>query len=53
MPSTYLRKSKVKQGNMAVGWVTLRQTKDANLEVHPNDMLDEIDIPVNGVVFRF
>jgi hypothetical protein len=31
----------------------LRQPKGANLDVHPADMLDEIDIPINGVLFRF
>jgi hypothetical protein len=50
---TYLHKGKVRQGEKTVGWVTLRQAKGATVEVHPNDMLDEIDIPVNGVVFRF
>jgi hypothetical protein len=49
----YLLKSKVKSGSGVAGWITLRQPKGANLDVHPADMLDEIDIPINGVVFRF
>ncbi len=51
--SSYLRRSKVKKGDKIAGWVALRQAKGAKLEVHPTDMLDEIDIPVNGVIFRF
>lgn len=53
MPSNYLRKSKVKKGDKAVGWVSLRPPRGAKLEAQANDMLDEVDIPVNGVVFRF
>ena len=51
--SAYLFKSKVKSGSGVDGWITLRQPKGANLNVHPADMLDEIDIPINGVLFRF
>jgi hypothetical protein len=51
--SAYLLKTKVKPGSGVAGWITLRQPKEAHLEVHPADMLDEIDIPVNGVLFRF
>jgi hypothetical protein len=36
-----------------VGWVTLRPAKGTQLEVRQSDMLDEVDIPVDGVVFRF
>lgn len=53
IPATYLHRSKVKQGNKIAGWVILRQAKGPKLEVHPADMLDEVDIPVNGIVFRF
>jgi hypothetical protein len=52
-PAAYLHKSKIKQGEKTVGWVVLRPPKGSKLEVHPTDMLDEIDIPVNGTVFRF
>jgi hypothetical protein len=52
-PGAYLRKGKVKQGSTIAGWITLRQPKGSKLEVHPADMLDEVDIPVNGIVFRF
>jgi hypothetical protein len=53
VPSAYLRKSKVKSGSGVAGWITLRQPKGANLNVHPADMLDEIDVPIDGVLFRF
>ena len=49
----YLLKSKVKSGSGVAGWITLRRPKGVNLDVHPADMLDEIDIPINGVLFRF
>ena len=53
VPAAYLRKSKIKQGEKIAGWVALRQPKGSRLEVHPADMLDEVNIPVNGIVFRF
>ena len=49
----YLLKSKVKSGSGIAGWITLRQPKGATLDVRPADMLDEIDIPLDGVLFRF
>jgi hypothetical protein len=49
----YFRKGKVKAGSGIAGWITLRQPRDGKLEVHPTDMLDEVDIPVNGFIFRF
>ncbi|HEV2136808.1 MAG TPA: hypothetical protein VGR47_21490 [Terracidiphilus sp.] len=51
--AVYLRRSKVKPGRTIAGWVALRQVKGANLQVHPADMLGEVDIPVAGIVFRF
>lgn len=51
--AVYLRRSKIKPGRTIAGWVALRQVKGANLQVHPTDMLGEVDIPVNGTVFRF
>ena len=53
MSTAYLRNGKVKPGSGIAGWITLRQPKGGKLEVHPTDMLDEVDIPVNGVLFRF
>jgi hypothetical protein len=50
---TYIRQSKVKQGNKVAGWVVLRQPKGLKVDVHSTDVLDEIDIPMNGIVFRF
>ncbi len=50
---TYLRETKLKQGEKVAGWVALRPAKDTTVEVKPGDMLDEVNIPVNGVVFRF
>src|SRR5579862_3992156 len=49
----YLQKGDIKPGTGIAGWITLRQAKGHKLEVQPKDMLDEIDIPVNGVLFRF
>lgn len=51
--AAYLRKGKLKPGPGIAGWITLRQPKGGKLEVRPTDMLDEVDIPVNGIVFRF
>ncbi len=53
MSAAYLRNLKVKPGVGVAGWITLRQPKRAKLEVRPIDMLDEVDIPVNGVLFLF
>lgn len=55
-PSTaavYLRRSKVRPGRTIAGWVALRPVQGANLQVRPTDMLGEVDIPVDGTVFRF
>lgn len=53
LSAVYFRKGKVKTGAGMAGWITLRQPKSGALEVHPSDMLDEVDIPVNGILFRF
>lgn len=53
LSGAYFRKGKVKEGSGIAGWITLRQPKGGALEVHPSDMLDEVDIPVNGILFRF
>lgn len=52
-PAVYLRHGKVKQGATIFGWIIFRQPKTAKTQIHPTDMLDEIDIPVNGMRYRF
>lgn len=52
-PAAYLRKHKIKQGEKIAGWVALRPAKGTSVDVHATDMLDEVNIPVNGIVFRF
>ncbi len=52
-PQAYLRRGKIRQGEKVAGWVALRQAKGPKIEVHSANMLDEVDIPVNGIVFRF
>jgi hypothetical protein len=52
-PPTFLRPASVKQGSSAIGYVFLRKPKGSKVEVTPSGILDEIDIPLNGVVFRF
>lgn len=53
MTPAYFRKGKVKPGSGIAGWITLRKPSGGKLEVRPTDMLDEVDIPVNGILFRF
>lgn len=52
-PPVFLRPTIVKQGSRVSGYVFLRRPKGSRVEVNPAAMLDEIDIPVNGVIFRF
>jgi hypothetical protein len=52
-PPAFLRHTAVKQGSTAAGYVFFRQPKGSKVEVTSNGMLDEVDIPVNGVIFRF
>lgn len=49
----YLRGSTLHQGDTAEGFVYFRKPKGSKLNVGPRDLLFEIDIQVNGVVFRF
>jgi hypothetical protein len=49
----YLRQSTVRQGSSAEGFVYFRKPKGSKLKIGLRDLLFEIDIPVNGVVFRF
>lgn len=53
MPTTYFHHGRIKKGEKIIGWVTLRQPRDSKLTVNPSDMLAEIDIVVDGTVFRF
>jgi hypothetical protein len=53
MSAAYFRKGKVKPGSGIAGWITLRKPSGGKLEVRPTEMLDEVDILVNGVLFRF
>jgi hypothetical protein len=52
-PPVFLRPTTVKPGSRASGFVFLRKPKGSKVVVNPAAMLDEIDIPVNGVIFRF
>ena len=49
----FLQRATVKQGSRASGLIYFRKPKGSKVDVSPTGMLDEIDIPVNGVVFRF
>jgi hypothetical protein len=52
-PPPFLPITTVKKGSNATGYVFLRRPKGSKVEVAPAAMLDEIDIPINGVIFRF
>jgi hypothetical protein len=52
-PLVFLRRASLKQGSRVAGDVFVRKPKGVSLHVGPNDSLSEIDIPVNGVLFRF
>lgn len=49
----YLRGSTLHQGDTAEGFVYFRKPKGSKLNVGPRDLLFEVDITVNGVVYRF
>jgi len=49
----YLRRSTLRQGSSAEGYVYFRKPRGSKLNIDSRDLLFEIDIPVNGVVFRF
>jgi hypothetical protein len=49
----YLRRSTLRQGSSAEGFVYFRKPKGSKLNIGSRDLLFEIDIPVNGIVFRF
>jgi hypothetical protein len=52
-PPPFLRITTIKKGSNATGYVFLRRPKGSKVEVVPAAMLDEIDIPINGIIFRF
>jgi hypothetical protein len=52
-PPVFLRHATLKQGDKTYGYVFLRKSKGSKLEASPMGMLDEIDIPLNGTIFRF
>jgi len=52
-PPVFLKHTILKQGSRATGYVFIRRPKSSKVEVTLNSMLDEVDIPVNGVIFRF
>jgi hypothetical protein len=52
-PPVFLKITTVKQGSRTAGYVFMRRPKGSKVQVTANAMLDEIDIPVNGVIFRF
>ncbi|HLY42561.1 MAG TPA: hypothetical protein VKR52_15200 [Terracidiphilus sp.] len=49
----YLTAVTLRQGSFVEGMVYFRKPKGSTLHVGARDLLFEIDIPVNGVVFRF
>ena len=49
----YLRPSTLRQRSSAEGFVYFRKPKRSKLNIGSQDLLFEIDILVNGVVFRF
>jgi len=49
----YLRRNTLRQGSSAEGFVYFRKPKGSKLNIGSRDLLFEIDIPVNGIVFRF
>ena len=49
----YLRRSTLRQGSFAEGFVYFRKPKGSKLNVGSAGLLIEIDVPMNGVVFRF
>jgi hypothetical protein len=52
-PPTFLKHTTVKSSSQASGYVFVRKPKGFAREITATSMLGEIDIPVNGVVFRF
>lgn len=53
IPDVFLRSAKLKQGTRVAGMVYFRKPKGSRVEVRAKDVPGEIDIPVDGVLFRF
>jgi len=49
----FLEPAKLKQGSKTSGLVYFRKPKGSKVQVNPTDMLGEIEIRVNGILFRF
>ena len=49
----YLSQTTLRQGDFAEGFVYFRKPRRSKVHVGLSDPLHEIDIPVNGIVFRF
>ena len=49
----YLSRSTLRRGDVAEGFVYFKRPRRSKIHAGPDDLLHEIDIPVNGVVFRF
>ena len=49
----YLSRSTLRRGDFAMGFVYLKKPRRSKVHVGLSDPLRQIDIPVNGVVFRF
>jgi len=52
-PSPFLRRTVLHQGNQVEGVVCLQKPKGSNVDVSPTGTLNEIDIPIGAVTFRF
>lgn len=52
-PPVFLKHTTVKKGSQASGYVFVRKPKGFAQEITASSQLGEIDIPVNGMVFRF
>jgi hypothetical protein len=52
-PQFFLHQTSVKPGSHASGTVYFRKPKGFKAEIQPGSTLGEIDIPINGVTFRF
>jgi len=52
-PPAFLKRATVKAGSQASGYVFVRKPKGFAQEITASSMLGEIDVPVNGVIFRF
>lgn len=49
----YLTRTTLRPGESAEGFVYFKKPRHSKVHLNPNDQLSEIDVAVNGVVFRF